>query len=131
MPYRLSWYQEKRIVLAVVMGVYAVEEAEAYSQELIDKYLERGQAPVHLIGDTLKMRQFPTSLITVQQINERWLRHRNLGWVVAIGNNNILLNFVAATVTKVIGVNLRMVATYAEAIETLKNVDATLDQIKA
>jgi len=129
MPYRLSWYQKNRIVLAVMTGVYTVEEMQARNQELIDQYLERGQAPIHLISDARDMRQFPTSMIKVQQINESWLRHPNLGWTVIVGNGNILLNFLAAAITKAMGVKHRTVATHEEAIETLKKMDTTLNQI--
>jgi len=129
MPYQLSWYQQGRIAQSVLSGNISIEEMQAYNQELIDNYLNAGQAPVHIIADTQKMRQFPTSLIKAKEINEKWLRHPNLGWAVVVGNNNILLNFLAAAVTKVIGVNYRMVVTHEEAIATLHKIDPTLEQI--
>jgi hypothetical protein len=129
MPYKLSWYLEGRIAQSTLTGSVSIEEMEAYNQDLIDKYLNVGQPPVHIISDTRDMRQFPTSLIKVKEINEKWLRHPNLGWAVVVGNSNILLNFLAAAVTKMIGVNYRMVATHEDAIVTLKKIDATVDRI--
>jgi hypothetical protein len=127
MPYKLSWSLDGRVAQAALTGNISVEEMEAFAQALIDKFLNTGQSPVHIIADTRNMRQFPTSLIKVKEVNEEWLHHPNLGWVVVVGNGNILLNFLAAAVTKMSGVNYRMVATQEEAIAALKNMDPRVD----
>ena len=76
MPYQLSWYQEGRIAQSILSGSISIEEMQAHTQDLIDHYLNVGQAPIHIISDTRQMKQFPTNMIKVKQINEAWLRDR-------------------------------------------------------
>jgi hypothetical protein len=125
MAHEISWQQPNRIIKVVVDGDQSIEDLGRISDELV-AYLAQGQPPVHVLSDARTMGKFPVQLNAVKEINERWLRHPNVGWTVVVSKSNPVLNFLAATVTHIIHVNYRMVATPEEALEVLRLVDNTL-----
>jgi hypothetical protein len=126
MTYEMSWTQEGRIAHAKIVDSISIQELEAYGQTLIDNYLERGQAPVHIISDARQMIHFPTNILKVKQLTQSWLKHPNMGWAIVVGKSNPMLNFLAAVVTQVISVKYRMVATPEEALAILRSFDPSL-----
>lgn len=132
MPYQLSWYRENYIVLATVSGDFSLAELEAYGNELSQHYLEGAQTPIHVISDVSAMKKFPTHALTAIRTSESWLRHPKLGWVILIDkNSNPMLRFLLATVTQVVKLKYRMVATPEEALSLLYNLDPALLPVEA
>jgi len=131
MAYEITWTQQGRIAQAKIVDSISIEELEAYGQTLIDDYLEAGQAPVHIISDARQMTHFPTNMLKIKQLTQTWLKHPNMGWAIVIGKTNPMLNFLAATITQVIGVKYRMVATPEEALAILRSFDPSLIAVES
>ena len=86
MSYSVSWYIEKQVVYLKVFDTITAEDVINLNRETMMN-LEMGVPPVHLIIDTLDIREYPSNL--------RWVMRliktnpvRPSGWNILIQNNN-------------------------------------------
>lgn len=126
MPYSISWFVENRAVLVTLTDAVTVEEMMEYGSVLHDDYLEKGQAPIHLVVDLNHMTGFPTQVMAVKRASQAYLNHPALGWAIFVGIHNPLLSFVANTVSQTLRIKSQQAKTLEEALEKLKRIDPQL-----
>jgi hypothetical protein len=125
MPYQISWYIDKRIILAEFSGDLTLQEAEAASGH-VATLVAYGEAPlVHLIADASGLEKFPTQLSLLNGDASQHLRNPNLGWTIVISSSAIT-RFVSSIMTQVARVRFRMFASLEEGLAFLAEQDSTL-----
>lgn len=125
MPYQISWYVDKRIILAEFTGELTLPEAEEASGK-VTIFVEYGEPPlVHLIADATGMEKFPTQLSLLNGDASRHLRNPNLGWTIVI-SSNAMTRFVSSILTQVTRVRFRVFASLEEGLAFLAEQDSTL-----
>ncbi len=122
MAYKISWYEDKRIVSAVLEGEVTIDEIKIYAAELMT-YLDDGIAPVHLIIDFSKVKKFPTNVVPLRSIFS-W-KHPKIGWAATVGGPALLQAF-SSIVMQVITARYRAFKTTDQALEFLATKDETL-----
>jgi hypothetical protein len=128
MPSHVSWYLEKRVILAILDGDMTLEASYAVSDS-VAQHLEQGLAPVHLVVDTTTLGKYPNSLKEIRNVSSRYMANPNLGRIVVVSAANPVTRFIASTLTQLAGIRLRLVDTLDEALMTLKQVDETLADV--
>lgn len=123
MPYELSWYREKRVVLVKIQGDMTLENAFEYS-DAIYEMVDSGIAPVHIIADLTEIGKFPPSLISLRNAT-RYLLHPKAGWIMLIGGP-IMAQVFGEVLTRLTRINFRLVTSFQEAADALLEADATL-----
>ena len=132
MPYRMSWYHENQVIYAAVSGNFTVAEFEAYGEELIERFLDRSDHPIHIISDVSEMQKFPTQVWTAIRATEPWLRHRNLGHIILLTpGSSAMLRFLVAAVNQVISIRYHVCETPEEGFFLLQQLDEHLHEAAA
>lgn len=124
MSHQFHWHIQDRVVIGVVQGALTLEELQEMNAEIL-VYLEHGTAPVHVISDVREVTEFPRRITQINKILI-YLRHANMGWEIAIGDQNPIVRFIASTVSQMAGVNVSMVKTMEEGLAILSRVDPTI-----
>lgn len=124
MPAHISWYQDERIVLARFEGDQSIEDITQVNTT-ITEMIKTGKPRVHMIVDTSKMGSIPLKLSQLAAVNA-YLREPNLGTIVTIGMDNVLIRFLASMVSQIAHIELKTVSTMDEAVDVLKRLDQTL-----
>lgn len=123
MPYEVRWHTEKRILLVREYGVMTAEELRRMHED-VNRYVELGQPPVHIISDQRSLESFPQDLSTMRQLSE--MRSQpNVGWRVNIvtGATGRLLT---TTLTQLSARYLKAAHSVDEALGFIARVDPTL-----
>lgn len=129
MSYELSWYIDRRIVLARLTGDVSAEEIFQNNQRIARDYVQQGQAPVHLLIDISGMEKFPSNLKQLKAASDILLREHSLGWMVTVGKVNTLERFLTSTLTQMFGVRLHMTDTLARALAFLSKNDVSIPEM--
>lgn len=124
MTHRIEWLAFPRILYVELYGDLRLEDLEAFSRDTI-QHLDEAETTVHMIIDDSKVGKPPLQIKKIQEALE-YTRHPLLGWQVAIGLVNPIVNYVAPKVMRLIGVKLVRYRTKEEALEFLSEKDSTL-----
>ncbi|MEZ4669996.1 MAG: hypothetical protein R3E39_18995 [Anaerolineae bacterium] len=128
MPFQISWYIEKRVILAQFLGDITLQEAEEASAK-VATLVEFGEGPlVHLIADASGMQKFPTQLSLLNGGASQHLRNPKLGWTIVIGSNG-MIRFVSSIMTQVTRVRFRMLPSIEQGIAFLAEQDGSLKEL--
>ncbi len=124
MPAHISWYQADRVILAQLEGDQSIEDISQVNTT-ITEMLRVGKPRVHIIVDTSKMGSIPLKLSQLAAVNA-YLREPNLGTIVTIGMDNILIRFLASMVSQIAHIELKTVTTLDEGVDVLRRIDQSL-----
>ena len=124
MPYKMSWYQPKRIVLLQVDGLLTTAEVQSL---IVDAgvYVAGGTPLVHYLVDTRtlqKIESVPEALKVVQGNPP----HPNMGWMIVVGKMNPLVKFFLDFVGLLTRSRYRRFDTMPDSITFLKEIDGSL-----
>src|SRR5690349_11458631 len=124
MPYEMRWQQEKRVISGKLYGIVTLEDLSRWTPEIL-RYVQEGDAPVHLIADLHEIEKFPMSISALRNVLQRDI-HPKMGWVVTLGGPSALMTFSYA-LARLFKVNLYVADTLDEAVSALRAKDSTLN----
>ncbi|PJF21133.1 MAG: hypothetical protein CUN56_12645 [Phototrophicales bacterium] len=128
MPYDLSWYIEKRVMMIYLTGHITTEELYEMTDET-RVLLEQGEGKVHALVDYSQAESIPRSLSTLVNEIKREKDPKQGITILIMPKTNKMMQFVANIMMQVIGLEFRQVQTMDEALNTLRRVDPTLETV--
>jgi len=126
MPYDLNWYVDKRVAYLDIIGDFTMEELYESSERIRDEFLPLADGKMHLICDLRSRTSSPLDLKSNRDAGNIYLHHPSMGWVVFLGMNNPVLNFMVTIASRMIKTNFKAAATEEEAQKLLVALDPTL-----
>jgi hypothetical protein len=126
MAYQLSWYRDNKILLGTFNGVLTPDDLLDVNTIGTDM-LRQGNPPVHDIIDALALEKVPFDLKLLKK-SMQLFKEPNLGWVIVIAQNP-LFAFFGSILSQAAGKNVRVVATWDEALAILARVDSSLGDL--
>jgi hypothetical protein len=111
----MEWYSRSSVLVTYTDLITAKQQHEA-NLKFID-YLEVASLPLHVIADWRGADNYPIDFDIVPDMLTM-LRHKNMGWIVVIGMNNILSCW-AEFFTKMAGLRYTHCETVEEAAQFL------------
>ena len=126
MPIDISWYVSSRIIHLHVYDVADIEQIEQLAS-VAGNYLQDGIAPIHVLLDDSTAQPPPLSLKQLKMALPLKLSDtEKLGWVVGIGEVNIIAKMVLPMLMNMLGIKYVRVATIDEALALLQKQDKSL-----
>ena len=95
----MEWYSDSAVLVTYSASITAHDQHMANLQFIA--YLDAASHPLHVIADWRNANNYPIDFDIVPDML-RMLRHKNMGWIVVIGMNNVL-SFWAEMFTKIAG----------------------------
>ena len=123
MPYKMSWYYPSRIVLVEVIGDVDSSELSALGEEL-NRFLNEGQSPIHVITDARNLGSFPTK---AQDVRNALKNLEAFGIDIIVGFKNPIAKFLATVMSRLSNFEVRLVDDMEQAENTLRRLDPTLE----
>ena len=121
----MEWMIPHRVLLLRITGDVSSDEVRQIAGS-VEKWIDNGHAPVHLMIDTTQMGRFPVSVTQIHGYS-RWLYHPKTGYVVLL-NPIQLIAFLTTIITGMAHVQFKIAETEQEALQILYKVDDTLLQ---
>ncbi len=125
MPYKASWFVDKRVMLLQAWGERTLEEMQENSDIMI-KAVREGHPPVHIFADIRQVTEYPRSLKEIKRSLSAF-QEPNLGWIVVVTENQ-LISFLGDVVSQLSQKNFKSFKTPDEAIAFLWRIDASLPE---
>ncbi|RMG86802.1 MAG: STAS/SEC14 domain-containing protein [Chloroflexi bacterium] len=122
MPFEISWYIPKRVILSRLVGDVTEDDMHGMF-DLSIAMLDEGQPPVHMIADQTAVGKFPNNLSAMQFMVRK--PHPNMGWVVVVSSNRVA-RFLTNILFQVMPVPTKMVDTMDAALTYLNHVDNSI-----
>jgi len=126
MPFEMSWYLPKRVVLLRYYGHATVEDIDRVGDVSVQYVLE-GTPPVHIIADMTEVETFPTNLRQSARAI-RTIKDPAMGWTVIISTNP-LMRVIIVTLSRLAGFRFHIATSREQARAFLVGVDATLKEL--
>ena len=128
MHYRTYWLYSKRVMKLEIEGDISLEDLAGLDSE-IRGHLDEGTAPVHLISEVYKLGHVPVNIMRIKNV-VNYVKHPNLGWHLIVNRQpHSLTMFLASVATQAAGVKMHYVGSTSEAVEALRRIDLTLENI--
>lgn len=124
MAYKLGWYVPERVIYIRLEGTFTVDDLAQISDALI-KMLDSGKPLVHILRDERNITSTPRNLQRARDVM-RVGNHRAIGWVVATGNTNAMLQFLMGMMASFFGLNYRHFRTIEAGIAFLQARDPSI-----
>lgn len=126
MPIDLSWYIPSRVIHVQVYGEAGSEQIQKMAKDLQD-YMEKGEAPVHVMLDDATANPPPISIKHLKSLLDVTKQPtEKVGWVVGIGNPNPIAKVVVPTFLKIVRIKFVRRDTLEQALAFLKKQDMSL-----
>lgn len=127
MPIRIDWLVEQHLAFVAVHGETTAEDLRAYDDEAV-KILDASPYPlVHTIYDYSAAKSVPPLQETLKM---KAGKHPNVGWVLFVKMEHIMMRFILTTASQVFRLRLRTFNTLEEALEFIQAVDSTLPNLQ-
>lgn len=128
---KVFWYIPNRVLYNLYGREVTLEELNR--QSILDTQLADTSPmdKVHLIVDMRVVVTFPTRILAITDATKIMLRHRKMGWVLVLANNNALLRTLAKIVPQVFGIPVRVFSRIDEANAFLVRHDETIAPLVA
>ena len=127
MAYSVDWYIHNRILNVRFIDYIDDNDMAGVNAEVID-HLDGLQNKAHLVVDLRGLKKYPTNVRHIKDFTE-YLRHPNMGFVIALGIDNPLMRFFATVIPQVVGIDFRSAKEMDEALAILRRVDTTLTEV--
>jgi hypothetical protein len=115
MPITMNWYSRSAVLVTYTDLITAKGQHEANLKFIA--YLEAASHPLHVIADWRNADNYPIDFDIVPDMLTM-LRHKNMGWIVVVGMNNVL-SFWAEFFTKMAGLHYTQCRSIEEATQFL------------
>ena len=115
MPITMDWYSRSTVLVTYRDIITAKGQHEANLKFIV--YLDAASYPLHVIADWRDADNYPIDFDIVPDMLTM-LRHKNMGWIVVVGMNNVL-SFWAEFFTKMAGLRYTQCHTIDEADQLL------------
>jgi hypothetical protein len=123
--WQVSWYVQDRVIFCQVEGEVTADDLRSMNDQM-RTLAEKGQAPVHIILEFTRLKTFPKQLTQLRDV-AHILRHRAVGWILAVGGQNPLFTFIGTMVAQIGGkTQFRMVNSVESAYSHIQEWDDTL-----
>src|SRR5579885_165983 len=116
MSIAMEWYSRSAVLVTYTDAITAKQQHEANLQFIA--YLDAAAFPLHVIADWHNADNYPIDFDIVPDML-KMLRHRNMGWIVIVGMNNVL-SFWAEFFTKMAGLRYTHCDSIEEAAQFLR-----------
>jgi N-acyl-L-homoserine lactone synthetase len=123
MSYIVDWLVKDHLILVQVSGNLPLEDVEIINAKLTE-LLRAGQPPVHMLADLKELGRFPFDLISMRRAST-YLQEPNLGLIMAYGASSLASSF-AQLLTSIVGVKMRFVRSYEQALQALAAEDSRI-----
>lgn len=124
MPSEIRWLIEDRVVMIRDYGVYTVDEMKR-GLAVLQEYLDRGTPPMYIIQDSRELERYPTS---IQPLRSLMKPHPHVQHIVLINNpRKPTTRLITTLLVSMAGTDFTNVDHLREALETLQQLDPTLD----
>ncbi|MCU0497888.1 MAG: hypothetical protein MUF87_11095 [Anaerolineae bacterium] len=127
MQHHHRWYIQNRVVYVIYRGAVLLEELDILALDLVQNYLDKGQAPVHMIIDIRELTTFPTHLGKVKQNADLYIKHPSLGHVLFIGVENPAIRFIASTIMQLARLNYYILKSQDSLPQVLLRIEPRLE----
>jgi len=125
MKYVLDWHIPKRVLVLNVSGDVSLNELERFNNDM-NRYLEYGILPIHLISIGNNIRRVPTNLMEVQQAIT-FVHHSHMGWTIVVQEKfNPVTGFMLAVAVQATGMKMRKAKNINDGLETLRHLDDSI-----
>lgn len=126
MAQQTEWLLEGRIIRQHAYGVVTIDDIRDSNATVI-KLLREGEAPVHVLVDSLDIHhtEFNVKLLTEAT---SFFKEPTLGCVVYITTDR-MVGFLQSIASQLGRAEYRIVKTREEALDTLKRIDLTLNDV--
>lgn len=123
---KVFWYIPNRVLYNLYGQTVTLEELNR--QAVLDTRLADTSTmdKVHLIVDMRVVTAFPTRILGITDATKIMLRHKKMGWVLVLANNNSLLRALAKIVPQVFGIPVRVFSRMEDVNIFLARQDETL-----
>lgn len=125
MGYQTGWYIENRIIFTQYGEKITLEEMQNVNDD-VQKLLDEGNAPVHIIFDVSQLKEFPIDLSKARETLAHF-SHPKMGWLIGYGMNPVM-KFLSTVIANMFGVQLKSVNSFDEALSLLKRIDFSLEK---
>ena len=124
MSHTVEWLLSERVILVNLEGDLTIDDLEDFSNDIVS-LLEEGQSPVHIMISDANVGKIPVQLNQVQK-KLGFIRHPALGWLVAVGEVNPLINYIVPTIMKIAGVSYARRHSQEDALRLIYHHDPTV-----
>lgn len=129
MPYSMSWFIEKRVMLIEVSGRIDLEEFERLHKDAF-AYVAESPYRVHAIADLSRFEGMPTNFRMLAAATNKE-KTANQGMTVLVMPKLVrVVRFVCSLIMQTLHLEYRMCETIDEAVQIIQNVDAALHTLK-
>lgn len=115
MAINVEWYSDAAVLVTYTASITAHDQHLATLQFIA--YLDAASQPLNVIADWRNANNYPIDFDIVPDVL-KMLRHKNMGWIVVIGMNNVL-RFWAEMFTRIAGLRYATCNAVEEAAEFL------------
>jgi|GEM_PF-4881136 len=128
----VDWLIPNKVLLACNSGKINIEDVQA-SSTLAEAFLNDATHPIIFIVDESRMEGFPADPRAIVS-SAKWMKHSNLGWLVAFGNDNRFIGMITHIGTQLANIRFRRESTWQDTLNFLHHIADDLpadDQITA
>jgi hypothetical protein len=129
MPHQHQWLIPNHIIIGRNMGDLTIEDIEDSTQALVNMLNSSSRPLVHVLIDLTELESHPNKLKPLAESSKAIFNHPKLGWLLLYGNLNRFSKFLAQMFAQLSHIRFRIFTTDEEAIEFLKSVDVTLEEV--
>lgn len=127
--YKTFWLEEGRVAYVEFIGAFSEDLITEMNMYVRDEFIERGQAPIHLIVDATGLTDFPRNVRVLKNSTQFSVDNAKVGWVILIGFENPLIKFVSSVIAQMFHLRFKQVKTFEDATDLLQRVDLSLKKI--
>lgn len=123
----ISWLLENRVLYIKRPEAVTIETLEKDNENIL-AMLNTGDAPIHIIHDTLSVGMTPRNIRLVRKATA-FLEHPELGWFITV-SSNAFISFLGSVIPQMRMSNkaaIKVVTSVDEAIGFLRKQDLSLD----
>lgn len=121
MAVEISWLEPQKIIYQTFSGQVTGSE-QCIALDTCLQYLDRADAPVHMIADWRNAEVFPYLAETLPRA-VRLRRHQSLGWLVVVPTNYVLL-YREEILAKIVPFHYRFSQSFEDAVQFLRSLEA-------
>lgn len=126
MPVKISWAIPSRVIRAHCYGDITAEDLSVFPDEA-RFYIMSGKTPVHMLLDDSAANPLIFSIRQMHDILKFRMEDRDrIGWIVGVGQTNMLATVMIPILLKTMGLRFKRVANLADAMAFLVQHDNSL-----
>ena len=123
MSFLVDWFVEQRVIQVELQGNVTLAQIEDIIEH-IDRHVEQGVAPIHIIMDMTHVTTHP-SMIQIKKVSGGRKPDPRMGWTLVVGAN-LISRLINNALLQINNVRYRNFASYDDALAFLQEVDDTL-----